>query len=81
MCCTFVKWITVVITVKIQINRDQIHSSQLFTVAETLTRDNIETFWVVHVTNKTSSNSDDWIYLHLVTHSLFIAFSIIKYYT
>jgi hypothetical protein len=41
MCCEFPKRITVVITVNIQINRDQIRSPQLFTVAETLTRDNI----------------------------------------
>jgi hypothetical protein len=29
----------------------------------------IVTCRVVHVTNKTGSSSDDWIYLHLVTHS------------
>jgi hypothetical protein len=40
MCCTFVKWTTVVITVNIQINRDQIRSQQLFNATETLTRDN-----------------------------------------
>jgi hypothetical protein len=38
-----VKWTTTVITVNIQINRDQIRSQQLFTVAETLTCDNINT--------------------------------------
>jgi hypothetical protein len=32
---------TVVVTVKIQINRDQIQNSQLIAVTETLTRDNI----------------------------------------
>jgi hypothetical protein len=34
------------------------------------TRYNIVTRWVVHATKMTCSNSDDWIYYHLVTHSL-----------
>jgi hypothetical protein len=41
MWCKAVKWITLVVTVNIQINRDQIQNPQLITVAEILTRDNI----------------------------------------
>jgi hypothetical protein len=41
MCCKFVKWITVVVTVKIQINHDQNQNPEWITVTETLTRDNI----------------------------------------
>jgi hypothetical protein len=39
MCCKFVKWITVVVAVKILINRYQIQNAQLITIAETRTRD------------------------------------------
>jgi hypothetical protein len=36
LCCKFVKRITIVITVNIQINRHQIQNPQLITVAETI---------------------------------------------
>jgi hypothetical protein len=50
MWCKIAKWITVVVTVEMQINRDQIQNPQLIAVVETLTRDNINitTVWNCH---------------------------------
>jgi hypothetical protein len=56
MCCKFVKWITEIVTVKIQINRDQIQNPQLITVAETLTRDNIHAYLTTPLCGRNMSN-------------------------
>jgi hypothetical protein len=70
MCCKFVK----LITVTIQINRDQIQSQQLFTLVETLRRN-------ILVVSEVGLLTLNLIAIHLDIHSYNHSYSLYRFTT